>query len=186
MTVNHYPMPFRFRVNGASDHYLEHGHAVLVAFHPGKPEQGCHVFNAETGTRNRDGLKFGELLLVAPIAEDAPQFSLSRDEQDAFARRRRAAAAVRSEFRAIVPAGRVAARISTARDGRGNSAVVEKGAVRQRTQSRSLATDNPVNRADSMMQKAIAANHAGRLDWDEEAARLACEDREREALRLPE
>jgi len=53
-------VPFRFRVNGVDPQiYFERGYQVLIAFHPGRPEEGCHVFNAERGARNRDGLRFG-------------------------------------------------------------------------------------------------------------------------------
>lgn len=122
----HYPLPFRFRVNGEpGGPYLEHGYSVLIAFHPGRPEEGCHIFNAETGPRNRDGLRHGEKILLAPLAADAPQVTLGQHEREATARRN-AAAAVRSEFRAIARAGGlpITARISTgtSRDGWGNRA----------------------------------------------------------------
>lgn len=124
VAVQHYPMSFRFRVNGVKDGlYLEHGHRVLVAFHPGRPEEGCHVFNAEgySSTRNRAGMPVGQRLLIAPLAEDAPQLNLSRDEL-AFAARRNANAAVRTEFRAIVPPGTRRAAASMVRGHYGNSA----------------------------------------------------------------
>lgn len=122
MSVDHYPMSFRFTAAGVVDGlHLENGYSVLVAFHPGKPELGCHVFNAETGPINRDGIRFAAKLLVAPIAPDSPQFTIGRADQDAFAGRRKASAAVRTEFHAIVPAGRSGARVTVARDGRGNS-----------------------------------------------------------------
>jgi hypothetical protein len=120
VSVDHYPFPFRFRTNGVNDAYLERGYSVLIAFHPGRPEDGCHVFNAETGSRNRDGLKLGEFLMVAPFAEDAPQLNLAPSEYT-FAARKNANAAVRSEFRAITAAGSRGRRVSTARDGYGNS-----------------------------------------------------------------
>ena len=177
MSVNHYPMPFRFRVNGVTSHqspvtshqsdlYLEHGYSVLVAFHPGKPELGCHVFNAETGTRNRDGHRFAAPLLVAPMAEDAPQFSLTRTEQDAFAMRRKAAAAVRTEFRAIMPAGRAAARVSVARDGRGN-AVESRGGD---TETRRGGEAIPVSHSPGLPLSRSA------FDYDAEAERLRAEE----------
>jgi hypothetical protein len=119
-SVPHYPFPFRFRVNGCSDLYLERGYQVLIAFHPGRPEEGCHVFNAETGARNREGLRFGELMFVAPMAEDAPQLNLRPDEKE-FLARKNSNAAVRSEFRAIVATGRRPSRASTVRNGFGDS-----------------------------------------------------------------
>jgi hypothetical protein len=119
-TVPHYPFPFRFRVNGVTELHLEYGYAVLIAFHPGRPEDGCHVFNAERGVRNRKGLRFGEFMFVSPMAEDTAQLNLSADEKE-FLARKNSNAAVRSEFRAIVATGRRGRRVSTARDGFGNS-----------------------------------------------------------------
>ena len=185
MSVKHYPMNFRFRVNGApgSDLYIEHGYKVLVAFHPGKPELGCQVFNAETGTRNRDGHRFGAHLLTAPMAEDAPQFSLSRSEQDAFAMRRKAAAAVRTEFRAIMPAGRAAARISTARDGRGNSAEVSRNTTPRRAVVATAAKRAEQSKGDALIAGARAAHKRSEFDYDAEAERLRIE--EQNASELP-
>lgn len=118
-SVEHYPMPFRFRVNGEGP-YLERGYSVLIAFHPGRPEEGCHVFNADRSERNRDRIPFGEPLLLAPMAPDAPQFSLQPDQRQ-FVARKNANAAVRSEFRAIAATGKTGRSVSTGRDGWGNS-----------------------------------------------------------------
>lgn len=149
--VKHYPIPFRFTVNGCGcDTYIPHGFKVLIAFHPGHPEMGCHVFNAETGANNREGWLFGELLLIAPIAEDAPQFSVAPQDRD-FMRRKNANAAVRTEFRGIVPSGRVASRTSTSRDGWGNSAVVENHARPERKLS---ALDSRRTRAKEIAARA--------------------------------
>ena len=105
LRVDHYPVNFRFRVNGVDDQlHLDHGYQVLVAFHPGRPEEGCHVFNAELGVRNRDGLKRAERLLLAPFAEDAPQVDLSGHSD--FTPRKKAAAAVRRNYRSITSAMR--------------------------------------------------------------------------------
>lgn len=107
VTVNNYPREFRFRVNGELDGLqLDHGYQVLIAFHPGRPEEGCHVFNAELGVRNRDGFKRGEHLLLAPLAADVAQIDLSGRAD--FSPRRRAAAAVVRNFRAIGAARRAA------------------------------------------------------------------------------
>lgn len=120
-SVRHYPLNFRFRVNGVRDGlHLEHGYSVLIAFHPGRPELGCHIFNAERGARNREQFAFGELLMIAPIAEDAPQVNLSPVER-AFHARRQANATMRGEFRAIMATGAPVVRRSSARDGFGNS-----------------------------------------------------------------
>lgn len=99
VTLKHYPRPFRWVVNGVDGAHLDHGYRVLVAFHPGRPEEGCHVFNAELGPRNRDGLKRGERILVAPAAEWVPQVDLS-GRADFTVRKAASAAAVRN-FRAI-------------------------------------------------------------------------------------
>ncbi len=107
LLVPHYPAAFRFRVNGEADGvHLDHGYQVLVAFHPGRPEEGCHVFNAELGARNRDGFRRAERILVAPPAADVPQANLSG--VGAFSPRRKAAAAVQRSFRAIGQARRSA------------------------------------------------------------------------------
>ena len=184
MMVDHYPMPFRFRVNGAVDGlYLEHGYSVLVAFHPGKLALGCHVFNAETGTRNRDGHRFGAHLLTAPMAEDAPQFSLTRSEQDAFAMRRKAAAAVRTEFRAIMPAGKRAARVSVARDGRGNAMEVKRGdAETPRTESPVTSHQSPVTAANPPALPAHTRRSESPYDYDAEAERLRAEEEPHQLL----
>jgi hypothetical protein len=98
--LEHYPQNFRFRINGIDDQlHLDHGYQVLAAFHPGRPEEGCHIFNAELGVRNRDALRRAERLILAPFAEDAPQIDLSGRAD--FTPRKKAAAAVRRNFRAI-------------------------------------------------------------------------------------
>lgn len=141
VVVDHYPFPFRFAVNGAVDGlHLTQGHRVLIAFHPGRPEEGCHVFNAEgANDRNREGWRFGEPLLLAPLAADAPQFDLSPAEKT-NQRRKRAAAAVRMEFRALTKAGTPIIRRAESRDGEGN-----------RTETGSAVSPvNPVNPVPSV------------------------------------
>ena len=104
ITVEHYEMPFRFRVNGETEGlHLDNGWLVLLAFHPGRPERGCWVFNAELGTRNRDA-RFGraELLLCAPHAPGVPQVDLTGHPD--FAPRKKANAAARRNYRAIAAA----------------------------------------------------------------------------------
>lgn len=117
----HYPRTFRFLVHGCGDlPVLDHGHALLIAFHPGRPEEGCHVFNSDRTTRNREGLRWGQYLGLAEWMHDVPQedFSAAPDHD----RRRRANAAVRAEFRAVVPPGTGPGTLrSTARDGLGNA-----------------------------------------------------------------
>lgn len=200
MSVHHYPMPFRFRVNGAhaSDLYLEHGYPVLVAFHPGKPELGCHVFNAETGPRNRDGHRFGAHLLTASLAEDAPQFSLSRTEQDAFAMRRKAAAAVRTEFRAIMPGSRRspsgsigATGTSVARDGRGNSVEIARNTAPRQRRAPTDETPESIRGRElagmaQRLNKRTSATSRSETDYDALSAQLAAEDAKRESSAFPQ
>jgi hypothetical protein len=107
LVVKGYTQPFRFQINGLEEGlHLDHGYQVLVAFHPGRPEEGCHIFNLELGARNRDGFRRAEKILVAAHAPDAPQVDLSGRAD--FSPRRRAAAAVQRNFRAIGQARRTA------------------------------------------------------------------------------
>ena len=61
------------------------------------------------------------------MAEDVPQANLRPDDHENPNPRKKANAAVRSEFRGIVAAGARGNRVSTARDGRGNAATVRTG-----------------------------------------------------------
>lgn len=200
-SIDHYPFPFRFRVNGCSDpktgeasrFYLEHGYSVLIAFHPGRPEEGCHVFNAERGARNREGLRFGELMFVAPLAEDAPQLNLRPDEKE-FLARKNSNAAVRAEFRAIVGPSRTGAngsrarRVSTARDGYGDSARVEQftGASRSSAQGDSgTRGSSHVDSSPGAPAKPLSEGRASarpKSDFDEEAELSRIEKLERAAI----
>jgi hypothetical protein len=119
--VPHYATSFRFRVNGAEglSHHLDHGHRVLVAFHPGHPEQGCHVFNNDESALNREGFGWAELIGLAEWLPDRPQEDLSG--QGNFEGRKNERAAVRREFRAIVAGTARAVRKSHAQDGLGNT-----------------------------------------------------------------
>lgn len=118
--VNHYPVSFRFRVNGAENMpHLDHGHRVLIAFHPAHPELGCHVFNNDESALNREGYGWAELIGTAEHLPDRPQEDLSG--QGDFSGRKRERAAVRREFRAIVAGTARAVRKSHAQDGLGNT-----------------------------------------------------------------
>lgn len=104
---------------------LDHGHRVVIAFHPGHPERGCTIVEAEFGPRNRERRPIGEpLFTVAPL-ELRPQW----DERPAGERGGEAShpaqrwkGQVRREFRAITGAGK-----SHLADGRGKSATIESG-----------------------------------------------------------
>ena len=173
-TVNHYAHPFRFTVNGTHDGvYLEHGHRVLIAFHPGRPEDGCHVFNAETGAKNRDSRRFGELIGVMPLATDSPQLALSQDEQR-FTARKAANAAVRSEFRAITKAGTPIVRRSEARDGFGNRVATHSAPPSHAAPA--TARSRMEQKGDALIAGARAAHSRSEFDYDAEAARLSIEE----------
>lgn len=106
---------------------LDHGHRVVIAFHPQHPERGCTVVEAEFGPRNRDRRPIGEPLFVTMPLELRPQW----DERPADERgtdqhpAQRFRGRVRREFRAIV--GGEAASKSHLSDGRGRSATIESG-----------------------------------------------------------
>lgn len=121
LSVDHYAQPFRFQVNGVGEAHLDHGYRVLVAFHPARPEEGCQVFNAELGSRNRDGLRRGEWIMTAPSAAWAPQVDLSGRAD--FSGRRKASAAVVRTFRAVGQTLREA----TIQDGRGKVVRMQSG-----------------------------------------------------------
>lgn len=135
----HYPAPFRFRVSGSAPGlWVENGMAVLMAFHPRRLADGCQIFCGETttGPKNRDGLKFGEWICTAELAEDAPQFHLASvpREDRALVARKESHAAMRASFRSIMPGhtaplGLRVRRVVTdeAADGYGNGARVERG-----------------------------------------------------------
>jgi hypothetical protein len=142
VSVDHYPRPFRFKINGVDDHlHLDHGYTVLIAFHPGRPHEGCHVFNAEFGPRNRDGLKRAERLILAPHAEDVAQIDLSQAGD--FSTRAKANAAVRRAYRAIGQA----VKHDYAQDSQGREiSVTEDAAGRTVTphqRTRTVAADAP-------------------------------------------
>lgn len=122
----HYRKTFRFRVAGVSDLYLPHGMRVAVAFHPGHPEQGMHVFCADSTALNREGWAMGMPLLVADYMPFVHGIDLSNTPGD-FAARKRGNAHVRSEFRQIATAGTAGHKVSTARDGTGNALVMASG-----------------------------------------------------------
>jgi hypothetical protein len=135
--VERYPREFVFTVNGvpgAKADYLPHGLRVLIAFHPGHPERGCYVANAEVGSLNREHWHFAE-----PLVYEAPCWGLEAPAQidlrapadrDAATgqSKRRATAAVRGEFRSIrdngIAAGAPA--ISTVRDGKGGALIAAR------------------------------------------------------------
>jgi hypothetical protein len=124
--LQHYPLDFEFVIQGVmeGDPIFDHGYQLFVAFHPGRPQDGCHIFNAERGARNRYGFEYGQFLFVAPPCPVAPNATLRREEQK-FLAKRAARAAVNNEFRAIKAAGKTDTRISHTQDSYGNSTRLE-------------------------------------------------------------
>jgi hypothetical protein len=126
--ADHYERSFRFAAHGAEGiPILPNLYPVLIAFHPGRPEEGCHVFNACTDLRNREGYGFGQLIGVAEYDADKPKFVFGGAGADVETKRRRNAA-VRAEYRSIMPAGEGPAMLkSVARDGLGNALEIQRG-----------------------------------------------------------
>lgn len=164
----HYPLPFCFEVNGIQeDLYLPNGYRVFVAFHPGKPEQGCHIFNGETGAANREGFSPCEYLFTAPLAKDAPQVSFSREHME-LAARTNANATVRREYRGIVAAGQRPVRHSLSQNSFGNREELSMG-----SQPNGFAPLGQTPKAPRRIEPTEA---------DEEAELLRIQERERRAL----
>jgi len=126
VSVKNYPRSFRFRVNGVKNSiYLHRGETVLIAFHPARPEEGCWIFDGErtqSPARNFDS-KFGQFLLMAEYEPDVPQFSMDRGaaRPEGSYGKKKARAAMVSQFRGITPAGTRSVSISESRDGLGSS-----------------------------------------------------------------
>lgn len=97
VAVKEYPRSFLFAVNGVEENVcLENGYAVLIAFDPARPDLGCHVANAEMGSRNRNGYGFGQKILHAMPMDDVPMWSEKGVEGPTL--KRRAASAHRAGF----------------------------------------------------------------------------------------
>lgn len=118
--VRQYARQFRFRLNGESTAYFHQGQTVLIAFHPGRPEEGCHIFDGEREKRPYFNMEssFGRFLLLAPYEPEVAQFSLSGNRSGSEGKKKANAAMV-SLFRGIVPRGQKAVSVSEARDGLG-------------------------------------------------------------------
>lgn len=127
------PVSLRFLVTGTPGcPVLDHGHRVFAAFDPARPQDGCHLFNAEPregrsiehGRRsNAHGFSLMEPLGVAAWWQDVPQENLSAVAGE-YGPQKRAAAALRGEFTAAFPAGpsRALVRRSSASDAWGRAA----------------------------------------------------------------
>ena len=128
-----WPRAFEFRLNHErSPFFIPQGFKVFVAFHPGRAHEGAHVFCAlrQGDPANRNGWSLGQFLTVAPLVVEAPQFSLSRRGQYNDQQKEHNAA-MRTEFRQVVPAGaHPGLRTSSARDGLGAALHVQAGEAR--------------------------------------------------------
>lgn len=172
-TLDGWPRPFSFLANG--DHsgtYLSHGTRVLVAFHPGQPGLGCHVFNAEVGSRNRHSLPIGELICVAPNLQDVPIIDLSERKPGTRSAGKQATASLRAEARIPqAPGTGPAPRRSVARNSQGQTtaavAVGLPGHQPQSTPVTPVHTAAPAPVADDRLAR------LARLAQAEEAAREA-------------
>lgn len=114
-----------FVVNGTENLHLDHGHRVLVACDPARPELGAYICNADSSARNRHGWAIGQHLCTAPLMSQSPQFNLSGKRHSSMDLRRRASAAATTEFRAIrsaAPGSNL--RVTVASDGMGQRAEI--------------------------------------------------------------
>jgi hypothetical protein len=123
----HYERTFRFQVHGSEGMpCLDHLYPVLVAFHPGKPHEGCHVFNNCTDHRNREGYGFGQKIGIAEFDPDVPKLVIGAAADVENKKKRNAA--VRAEYRTIIPAGTGPGTLkSVARDGLGQALEIQRG-----------------------------------------------------------
>jgi hypothetical protein len=121
-----YELPFLFTAEGFAPQWdwnawLPHGWRVLAAFHPARPDLGCHVFNGLHPDHPQNPRRFpiGLPLGILPHAAHAPQWSDAPETAD-FDGRRKTQSAVRAETR-IIKAAKKHVRVSS---------VVSRGQVR--------------------------------------------------------
>jgi hypothetical protein len=124
---------YQFLVNGNGEWggYCNEGHEVLIAFHPDRASDGCEVFNADMGNRNRAGWTFGQRLCTAPHTQSrVPQWDdRPAGERDHTGKaRRQAGKASRSEYAIIKAAGK-SERVSATANGNGATLRVGKALV---------------------------------------------------------
>jgi len=127
--VPHYPRSFRFITTGNEEFpILPEGYKVLIAFHPGHPENGCYVFNAErvNAARNIHSLGMAESMGCVPLFRDVAEENLAGTGD--YEQVSHGAAAIRKEMRTIIPAGTGPGTLkSIARDGLGNALEMQSG-----------------------------------------------------------
>ncbi len=103
------------------------GYRVIACFDPTEPTMGAWIFNAETGTANRDGHTHGAFLGHAEHCAEAPQFAAHGFVDENIERRRKHYRAFRVKYVSTGVFGHNAASASELRDGRGNVARIERG-----------------------------------------------------------
>ncbi len=101
---------------------LGSGYRLYVRFDPDEPTLGAALYNRETSSANFHGWQQGEFIGWAEVKPTVARFNWSGVEDAAGQLERRYNRAVRTSFGAVGLNHRVA----TARDGRGNSAVVQQ------------------------------------------------------------
>ncbi|HLP01575.1 MAG TPA: hypothetical protein VK163_06090, partial [Opitutaceae bacterium] len=167
VSVEGYPLPFFFRIGGPGLCYvgdgvgpegierdlpfIEKGHRLIVAFDPQRAAEGAVIFNADRGPRNTQGWRPFQKLMLAPLASEAPQYSLqkgsARGSDDVVAKKTRDNQ-VRAGFASIGLYGQGGRRTRQDHDGRGNIARVETGA-RARTTAPVAPVEQPIARITS-------------------------------------
>lgn len=126
--------PLAFTVNGIIDGlHLENGHKVLIACDPLRPELGARICNADQSSKNREHFGMGEVLFeAAPCHGLAPQFNAAKTLSPHLIARKKASAAARTTYRAIISTaqGKASKAESTAMNGKGQaitSGDIERG-----------------------------------------------------------
>jgi hypothetical protein len=90
---------FDFAAVDGSLPLLDNGHRLLVAFHPGRPEEGAQLFNGECrSSLNRDGIRWGEYLGTGEYLAPVPMEDFTGTGD--YSAHKRARQAVQSELRA--------------------------------------------------------------------------------------
>lgn len=113
-----YNIPFLFSAEGFTPQWdwnawLPHGWRVLAAFHPARPDLGCHIFNGLHPDHPQNPRRFpiGMPLGVLPHVPHAPHWNDAPETAD-FDGRRKTQSAVRAETR-IIKAAKRSIRVST-------------------------------------------------------------------------
>ena len=173
--VDHYPRTFRFITQGIAGLPLfPEGYPVLIAFHPARPGEGCHIFNAAVGGKNIYAMAFGQKIGMAPLFDDVPEEDLSGKGE--FGQVSKASAAIRKETRTIVPAGTGPGTLqSIARDGLGNALEMQTGGAAKSSPGTQpdRAPVKPRQREPKTPEPSVKMSRFGNRNAAEEIARLS-------------